>query len=100
MGVVTFPPSAREELNQWRASLWSAANHLRRTHPERGLLCTTVREEAAGHSLFFWYSADGEGESASGQGVGAFLQGYSVAEAAQVLGVSEKTIRRYIKAGR
>jgi excisionase family DNA binding protein len=100
IGVLTFPPGAGEDLNQWRANLWSAANQLRRTSPERGLLCTTVREDAAGSSLYFWYSADGEEDSSSTQGVGPFLQGYSVAEAAQVLGVSEKTIRRHIKAGR
>lgn len=100
VGVVTFPPHEREALNQWRAGLWGAANQLRRDAPERGLLCTTVREESAGSSLYFWYSADGEEGLAEDQGVGAFLHGYSVAEAAQVLGVSEKTIRRHIKAGR
>ncbi|MSQ33450.1 MAG: DNA-binding protein [Dehalococcoidia bacterium] len=100
VAVVTFPPHEREALNQWRAGLWGAANQLRREAPERGLLCTTVREEPAGLSLYFWYSADGEEGPAEDQGVGAFLHGYSVAEAAQVLGVSEKTIRRHIKAGR
>lgn len=100
VGVVTFPPNDGEALDQWRAALWSAANNLRRSQPQRGLLCTTVREDPSGHSLFFWYVSEDEPDSAADQGVGVFLRGYSVAEAAQVLGVSEKTIRRHIKAGR
>ena len=100
MGVLQFPLHGREDLNQWRAGLWSAANQLRRSHPERGLLCTTVREEAGGPALYFWYAPDDGAPSGSAQGVGAYLHGYSVAEAAKVLSVSEKTIRRHIKAGR
>ena len=53
VGVLTFPPHEREALNQWRAGLWGAANQLRRQAPERGLLCTTVRDESAELALYF-----------------------------------------------